>query len=347
MIKLDNAIRTGVPNMSILPKIPLKHILDIKEVPCQRDHKIRVNKMNKVFIGNDTNKMIHQFVLFNVTKDLEWNFNGEKVPVNKGLYLADGNTRAESNKRYQSKSDEFKRYTDGYNPSHDVMAVVIDINDSDSLLKEYFGIDNSLATESSTDKMRGAIKSLEMNVVSNKAKSGGFGTALTAAYPGDSKLEPIVKVSYFRNEILLLDKANLWLTAESDLQTQHFYCASLIAAKLYTTNGKEQRDKFLDVMKNLTTLDRYKIKTEKPKWSGVTALIHQLTNPFDKHWYPDHEHKKTGLSSWKPVIGFLLYCFELAMLDKHIDHVKGFKPSNWENYYLDAKANMASIQNPD
>ena len=246
-----------------------------------------------------------------------------------------------------SNNIEFKRFTEGYDPSHDVVAWIIDVTEPEDLLREYFGIDNQAATESSSDKMRGAIKTLSMNVVSNKAKSGGFGTALNAAYPGDSKLEPIVKVSYFRNEIMLLDKANLWMTAESELQTQHFYCAALIAAKIYTTNGFEQRDRFLCVMKNLTSLDQYKVKRDTPKWSGITALIHQLTNHTDKEWYPIHEHKRTGLSSWKPVVGFLLYCIELAMLDKHIDHVKGFKPSHWKNHYSDARSNMINIQNAE
>ena len=345
MINLNNAIETGVPNMSILTKVNVKSILTLPEIPCQRDHNIRVRKMNKIFV-KDT-KMMHQFVVFNVVKNMTIDFNGEKVKIKADLYLADGNTRAESKRRKDSNNIEFKRFIDGYDPKHDVVVAIIDINEPDDLLREYFGIDNQAATESSSDKMRGAIKTLGMNLISNKAKSGGFGTAMNAAYPGDSKLEPIVKLSYFRNEIILLDKANLWMTSETELQTQHFYCASFIAAKIYTTNGFEQREKFLHVMKNLTSLDKYKVKRDTPKWSGVTALIHQLTDHTDKEWYPIHEHKRTGLSSWKPVIGFLLYCIELAMLDKHIDHVKGFKPSNWENHYSDARNNMMNMQNAE
>jgi len=345
MIDLNHAIETGVPNMSILPKVNIESILTLPEIPCQRDHKIRVTKMNKVFVG-DT-KMMHQFVVFNVIKTITIEFNGEKVKVKADLYLADGNTRAESKRRKENNDVEFKKFSDGYDPKHDVVVMVIDINKPEDLLKEYFGIDNQAATENTPDKMRGAIKALSMVVVSNKAKSGGFGTALTAAYPGDSKLEPIIKVSYFRNEIMLLDKAKIWNTSETELQTQHFYCASLIAAKLYTTNGIEQRDKFLHVMKNITSLTRYNVKKDTPKWSGVTALIHQLTDHTDKKWYPIHEHKRTGKSSWNPVVGFLLYCIELAMLDKHIDHVSGFKQSNWKNHYAEARSNMLNIQDAE
>ena len=68
MINLNNAIETGVPNMSILTKVNVKSILTLPEIPCQRDHNIRVTKMNKIFV-NDT-KMMHQFVVFNVVKNI-------------------------------------------------------------------------------------------------------------------------------------------------------------------------------------------------------------------------------------------------------------------------------------
>tara|TARA_Y100000031_G_scaffold37564_1_gene42059 strand:- start:1464 stop:2372 length:909 start_codon:yes stop_codon:yes gene_type:complete len=295
--------------------------------------------MNEHFI-KPFNSM-HNFSVFNVTKEFTIQLHGEDILVDRGLYLADGSTRAESKRQLDSGQNHI-----GYDPEHTVVTTIYDIDNPKSYMGEYYSMDSSEAVENGADKIRGSIRLLEMSLTSKKGLSGQWGTALNASYPGETDTDRYLKMGYFKYQILMLDEHSMWNTTEKELQTQHFYCACFMAAKMYSQSS-EQETKFKNIITKLSRLDKHTIKTGEPKWSGSTALIYQLVYgalPKDpgKEWYPIENHKRTGLSTWNPVISFLLYCLELEMQDKRLDHVKGFKESNWKNLYTETKEEMES-----
>ncbi len=319
---ITNAVETGVPNVSINLKTNIDDLALLPEVPCQRDHERRVARMNKHFVKNV--KSIHTFTVFHVIKDLVIVLNGERVFVKKGWYLGDGNTRLLS---YKQLNDPNHRAKIGYNPTHPVVTKIVTIKTEQELLDEYYSIDNSAATENSGDLIRGAIKLLGINLTTPKGKSGAFGSALNQSYPGDSKDTVVMKVAYFRKELELLDQCSIFNTTESDLQTQHFYCASLIAAKLYSEPSTD-RDKLVGLLKDLSRIDFDGLKTSKDKWNGMTYLVYQAVMP-NKHCkiYDDELHKSTKFASWDPVVSFMLFCFDNHMNNKLIHKKNGIRPS--------------------
>ena len=202
---IQNAIETGVPNVSKNLNTDINDILLLPEVPCQRDHLRRVKKMNEHFIKPVKSK--HEFTIFNVTNGFNIKVYDEITFVEEGVYLANGNTRAESKRQLDSGKNNI-----GYNPEHPVITTIVTINTPKQLLDEYYSIDTAAATEGSADIVRGSIKLLEMDISSKKGMSGMWGTALNAAYPGDNKDEHYKKMAYFKHEIVLLDESGMWNT---------------------------------------------------------------------------------------------------------------------------------------
>ena len=325
---MKHAVSTGVPNVSINPNTNIEDILALPKVPHQRNHKIRVKKMNKHFVKDV--RSIHQFTVGNVVDDMVVDLIHETIDVKKGLYLVDGNTRALSKKQLDDGTN-----TIGYNPLHPVITTIVDIDTPQKLLDEYYSIDSSSATEISGDKLRGAIDALTLSLTSAKALAGSFGSALKQAYPGDDKDILLTKMAYFKNEIELLDECGIFNTTQSDLQNQHIYCASLIAAKLYS-KPPSNKVKLIKTLQSLSRLEVYNLKTSDKKWNGVTAIIHQMVRPNELgNWYDSEYHKSTKALSWQPVVGFLLYCLENQMIDKLVDKKSGFRPSSWTNKYTE------------
>ena len=141
---------------------------------------------------------------------------------------------------------------------------------------------------------------------------------------------PLEKVAYFKDEIAMLDLCNIFNPTTDDLKNQGFYCACLIAAKLYSVPNSSNQ-KLREVFRSLARLDIDDLKVSDKKWNGVTCIIHQMVRPNEKgEWYPMEYHKATKGAAWGPVQGFLLYCIELQMTDKLISKKGGFRPkSQW------------------
>tara|TARA_B100000287_G_scaffold110766_1_gene103131 strand:+ start:1265 stop:2320 length:1056 start_codon:yes stop_codon:yes gene_type:complete len=316
---VKNAIDTSVPNVSINPNVNIEDILALPEIPCQRDHKRRVSKMEKHFAKNTSSK--HFFVVFNVKHDMDLELGEEKIECKQGVYLADGNTRAES-----------KRQGKAYDPQHPVIVTIIHIDEPNKVTQEYYSYDSSDATENVGDKIRGGNKLLGLSLQSPIGLGAGYATALRNAYPGDSKDEVVEKQAYFKSEIQLLD-STMWSPKIPELRRQHLISACLIAAKRWSEPG-ENLDKITEVFRKLSQLEALKLNTSGEKWNGITALVHQLLyggsdSSTNKGWYPIEYHNTTKFASVEPVISFLLYCFELEMNDRKLSRDNGFKESSW------------------
>ena len=316
-----DAIETGVPNVSINPKTKLEWLHVLSAVPSNRPVDKRVKKMNKHFVKDV--KSIHNFTVFWVLDDLIVKINNEEVLIKAGWYVADGNTRLLSNKQLNNPDH---KSTQGYNPNHDVITKIVKIKTEKQFLEEYYSIDNSAATENNGDLIRGAMGLLGIDMTSKRGKAGTFGSAISTAYPGDNKSTVLDKVAYFRKELQLLDICGIFNTTEDDLQTQHFICASLMSAKMYS-EPSEQRDRLVGLLKDISRMDFDNLKTSKDKWNGMTYLIYQAVKP-NKHVniYDEQFHKSTKFASWNPVVGFMLYCIDNHMNDKLIAK-KGVRPS--------------------
>jgi hypothetical protein len=316
-----HAIPTGVPNVSIVLDTDIKILKQLPEIPQNRVVEPRVDRMNKHFVKDV--KSIHYFTVFHVAQDLLVIINGEEILVKEGWYIGDGNTRLLSNKQL---NDSSHKNTKGYDPKHGVITKIVTINTSKQLLEEYYSIDNSAATEKNGDLIRGAMKMLGIDMTSPKGKTGTFGSAINNAYPGDRKDPILNKIAYFRKELMLLDKSGVFNTTEGELQNQHFYCACLMSAKMYS-EPSDQRDRLVGLLKDISRTAFDQLKVSKNKWNGMTYIIYQSVLP-NKHVkiYDDEFHKSTKFASWNPVVGFMLYCIDNHMNDKLISK-KGIRPS--------------------
>ena len=324
---VQNAIGTGVPNVSINPNTNINDILTLPEIPCQREHKRRVKKMNQHFTKDV--KSIHLFTLFDVVNDLEVELKGgETVQVDEGLYVGDGNTRCESMRQILNGQN-----TIGYNPTHNVISKIVEIETAKQMLEEYYSHDSVDASEITPDKIRGASKMLGLRMSSKVGMNGAYASALKNAYPGDVKDSVADKMSYFKKEIQILEDTGIFYPTTSDLRQQHFYGACLIAAKRYSEPA-ENKSKIEDIFRRISQQNVKTLKKHDEKWNGMTALIHQLENgdssgSTNKKWYDIEYHKTTKYASIAPVISFILYCLELEMTDRKLDNTSGFKTSNW------------------
>jgi len=316
----DGAIETAIPGVRINPNASTFVLQSIPHIQINRDFVRRVKKMtpnfNKDLLGQKV------FTVFNVTTQLTIDFYGESIVVEPGEYVADGNTRLECSRQGKIKLP------------FNVIVQIIDIDNSDAYLNEYFAIDNVDSSEISGDLIRGAVSGLDLQLDSTVGKGGNFASALKNAYPGDKKDTTLQKICFFRNEIELLDSCNIFNPTDNALKHQHFFGACLMAAKLYG-QPETSRNKFKSVLTDLGKLDSMSMRLDGKKWNGVTALIFQCANPAKKQWIPVEAQSKTNYASVQPSYDFYLYCIEMAMTNKMLDKHKGFKRSNWEGRYTE------------
>jgi hypothetical protein len=334
---ITNAISSGIPDVSYNHSVDMEHIALQGAIEINREYKKRVAKMNKHFAKNV--RGIHEFTYFNVKLDLDVPVGSEIVTVPAGLKLADGNTRAESYRL--AKANNFSN--GGYHPEHPVSVRIIDIYTAKQYLEEYYSIDNSAATETSPDILKGALGFLKLNLISSKAQAGTWGSALKAAYPGDPRDVPLWKVQYFHKELELLDQCGIFEPNANALQKgrAHLICASLLLAKLHSASTSNQtRVKLIKTLESLSRLDFTDLVTNDKKWNGVTALIYQVGtsgSAQDKNWIPAEYFGSTKGKSWDPVVGFYLHCLEKQMSDKLTNHTSGFRPTLWKNTLVETK----------
>ena len=116
----------------------------------------------------------------------------------------------------------------------------------------------------------------------------------------------------------------------------------MLSAKLHS-DSKDNRNKIKKILTSLSRLTGEEVRTDHNKWNGVTAFIYQSAFPTRKKWYPEEYHKSTKFASWEPVLNFLLYCIELEMTDKKIDHMRGFKTSSWKGKLNETRTVLGNL----
>ena len=312
---LGGLLPTAKKGVSINPNCLTSELLKLPHVEINREFKRRLKKMLKPFSKALMGQQI--FVVFNVTKRLEFELPGEQtIIVEPGYSTADGNTRLESMRQGNIPTPE------------SVIVLVFDIESEEQYQSEYYAIDNSAATEVSTDKIRGAIAFLNLNVKSRIATNGQFSWALRNAFPHDEKVGILEKIAYFKNEIEFLDECGIFDPVEKELKTQNFYSACLIMAKQYSV-PPSSRASLRKVFESLARLDFDDLKMQNEKWNGVTALIYQMCRPEKRQWFDPIHKSSTKFDATIPVISFFLYCMQNQMQDKLLNKETGFKHSNW------------------
>lgn len=314
---------TGVEGLYMYPKYPAVDLFDEANIPTiqiNREFQSRVDKQLANFKKGTKGSKV--FTLITVTKKFTLKYHYETVVVEPGTYLADGNTRRETHKLGKI---EFEDYLP-------VIEIVLD-NQTD-YKEEYEGIDNLSSAEINREKIKGAMQTMGLDLVSTVARGGNFASALNNAYPYDKRDGVWDKVGFFTKEIELLDKCNVFQPTDDLLKHQHFYGACLMAAKLYSQPGTTALQ-FKQVLTQLTALDSETMLTAGERWNGITALLFQLSRPDARDWIPIEALRKTNFASVAPSYNFYLYCFELAMSNKMLHRKRGFKPSNWADHYAD------------
>jgi len=317
------SVPTGHETRSVIPAFPRTLYMDkdlLPTIPINRDEKRRIPKMRKIL--QNWLPTHDEIAIFRVTKDIEVTVEeGEKIPVAAGSYLGNGNTRRECYSQYPDEA-----------PTTDLVATIYDVSSEIEFTKFYYSYDSTDSAESGAQKIQGAIRLLGMNVSSTVAKNGGFRTALDIAHP-NPKASVIEKVSYFKEEIQLLDRVGIFSHMDKDLKFQAMYAMCLMAAK-YWNSPTDQYDRMVAGLQNLASAKADEMNLAGDRWDGLTCIqVLYFTNGQMKQWVEPGFLRKTSFATVKPQMDFLLYCFELYMLKQKINKSKGFNSRPQDGLY--------------
>jgi len=317
---------TGVPGSTVVLNAELADILELQPHYLQRDESLRIKKMAPIFRrGVPT---LYNFAAINITEEFDLEVGGDVIPVKPGMHLCDGHTRRLF----------FKMYPDAQ-PNHPVIVTVYSVDNAEAYKAIYNAYDSADSVEVVAHKIQGAFRALGIldKVTSPKLKSGGIGTAISIAYPGDHRDSIADKVSFFKDEILLLDSLNVFSPNDKDLKFQTLWAAGLMLAKMYNTSTDTPTyARMISFLQGIARIRSDDLQCGDTKWDGLTALLYEVFNPGKKNWIPEGALRKTSFATIDAQMNFFLYCMiELYMNDKKLDKTKGFKPKFWNNYVSD------------
>lgn len=316
-------VSTGHEGRSVIPQFPRRHYMNknlLPTIPINRDERRRIKKMAKIL-----KKWIpthDEISIFKVTKAFSYIFeDGKEIEITPGYYLGNGNTRREFYGEYQDDA-----------PETDLIATVYEI-DSQVKFDSYFdSYDSQDSVMNGAQYIQGAIRLIGMNVSSSVAKNGSFKSALDIAYP-DRKAPILEKVSFFKNEIELLDRIGIFgPKMEKGLKFQAMYAMCLIAAK-YWSSPNDQYDRMVAGLQNLVNAKADGLDMTGERWDGITCIEVQYLSESTKDWVEEGYRRKTSYATVRPQLDFLLYCFELYMVKQKIDKTEGFDGSPQDGQY--------------
>jgi len=343
--------------MKISTKNPLA-VQDLKDVPnvrtelfdvqdwipvtdhsIQRDTDLRLKTMENAFkLGLPT--LYTDFAAIEVTKSFKVKLNGVAVNVEKGLYKANGHTRS-----------LFWQKNPTHIPEHGIIVNIYEnVEDFATFEAIYNCYDSKLSVDNANNKIQGALRILGMKdkITSNVVRKGSFGSALSIAYPGHPKDDVIEKVSYFREEIIFLDKLGVFNTNAVQLRFQTLYASYLMFAKMFLTKDTESDNyiKLFDACRRISSIEKEDFISSDKKWDGITGMLYEIFNECEKGWIPEGMLRKTSYATVSPQCSFFLYCLvELWMNDKRLDRTKGFKHSAWLQYKEDSDSEPTTYYN--
>jgi hypothetical protein len=318
------SIPTGHETRSVIPSFPRSLFMDkdsLPTIPINRDEKRRIPKMRKIL--REWIPTHDEIAIFRVMNDIEVSVDEEfeKIPVTAGWYLGNGNTRREYYSQFPEEA-----------PTTDLVATVYNINSEKDFTRYYYSYDSTDSAETGAQKIQGAIRLLGMNVSSSVAKNGGFRSALDIAHP-NPKASVIEKVSFFKDEIQLLDRVGIFSHMDIGLKFQAMYAMCLLAAK-YWNSPSDQYDRMVAGLQTLSSAKYEDINLQGDKWDGLTCIqVLYFTNGQMKQWVEPGYLRKTSFATVKPQMDFLLYCFELYMLKQKINKSKGFNSRPQDGLY--------------
>jgi hypothetical protein len=282
----------------------------------QRNTKSRVKKMAPKFNLWASNYTEVSAVY--TEKELVGIANDSQITISSStLDKSDAHTRCE----YWSQEIDADRRI---NVPEMVTLTVREVKTFDEYRKEYDSKDSQDSVDGSSDKIYGAFRAIGYEPSSNKLKSGGIGTALRSAYPGDSK-SALDKVSYFKDELVTLDKLGAFKMNDKDLNFQVMWGVLLIALKYYSTPN-EIRQRLITGIKYLIDYDRKETLNGGPDWHGFDAIAMEFTVGADM--VSQGAHRRSGFKEVKEQMDMMLYFIEKYMNKETIKRNKGYKPAN-------------------
>ena len=312
----ENTISTEVPSLAIVLSASIADLMQLVKHAIQRDETLRLGKMKKIFDQNMPT--MHNFAAVNLTTDIMV----EDMEVPAGIYMLDGHTRIHYYRNFPEKK-----------PSHNVVVNMYTANNASEYINLYYAFDSSDSVESSGHKLQGIFNLLGIRekISSPILIRGAVKTAIDLAYPGTSKDPLIEKVSFFKDEIITLERMGIWQPTDTSFRFQTFYTACLMACKIYYTYSPENPKGilFAEMMSFLKSIESDSLNTSNDKWDGKTAMAYEILRHGDKGWIPDGLLAKTSFASIDPQLSFFLYCIELYITGKQLNKKKGYQAKNW------------------
>ena len=311
-------------NVSFIPNFKTADLLkeELRTHRLQRDHKRRLKTMQKHF--RKQLPTLHNFDFIRVTKTISGTVNGEMVIVDAGIDLANGNTRREDISQGIKKNENDWPET--------VAVIVYDVDNFKDYKNIYYSFDSQDAVEATSHKIFGACYALGLVLNSTTGRSGAFGSALSIAYPGDRKDDILVKVAYFKDEIIELDSIGLFNPKEPSLKSQCLIAAGLMALKYYRV-PVDKKTRIIGGLARLANAKQNALDHSDPKyWYGLDCIEHEfLTNPGK--WISKELHRKTSYSALEPQMNFFWYCIENYMNGTRIGKLNGVKTKMFKGKY--------------
>lgn len=327
---LDLSIEAA--NGRIIPTLPTKLFLDetvFRVNALQRDHKRRAPKMRHIFDKMTPSQFRVSACI--VPRRLTGVVEGEKIIIEPGIDKVDGHTRTE---------DWGAKLIEG-NVESVPQQLVVDlytVNTFKEYKELYDSFDSVDAVDGKAHKITGACRALQLSLNSSTAMAGGFASALSIAYPGNSK-DALHQVAYFKDQIVQLDQIGLFDPEDKGLKFQCMMAAGLMALKLYQ-NPASDLARIMGGLNVLATAKSDQLNLSGTEWYGMDAIISEYL--VNNKIVDEGELRKTNYAAVEKQMNFLMYCISKYMNKKTIKKGKGLKYANMEGVYkqmLDAMDN--------
>lgn len=315
---------------SIVADVPVELAVKVPPIEINRDVLLRVNKQRKNFAKGAESAL--EITVFVVNKPLTVATSFGELNVPAGYKTGDGNTRSFA--WMQDLRDPNRAHT----VPKSVTVKFVDVNTADEYLLEYDSYDNKDATDTTNNKITGAIRAWGIDMRSAKGMRGQFGESLRYAYPGDSRDSVLDKVKYFEKELPLVDKYTLELESKEMRQmSSTLTSAFLIALKVYNQPAT-QRQQLLSMMKKVNRMNKNNWQVERhPDNDDYNRLdgaqmIARETILIDQS---NVLERGTSRVDYDNSVSFYLYCIEKWMRGSFIHCEKGLKPTFWATQLQD------------
>lgn len=328
-------IQIATNGVSLIPNFKTSDLINegiIRTHQLQRDHMARLRKMQKHF--RKQLPTLYNFHVAHITKPILGTVNGEEVRVEPGFDMLDGHTR---------RADIIFSLKKGENnyPA-EVPVMIYEIDNFKDYKELYYSFDSSDSVETTNQKIVGACRAIGIVLDSTTGRSGGFGTALNIAYPGDPKDDVLVKVAYFKDEIADLDAIGLFKPESKEFKSQCLFAVGLMALKYYHTPDSS-RTRIIAGLTRLAKAKKITLDLSADKWYGLDCIEYEFLSEPGK-WIPKEYHRKTSFTAVEPQMNFFWYCIENYMTKNAVSKDGGVKSNMFKGKYKKYKDALLATQ---